>query len=359
MRVSCSRGLVTAIAALSISVIWAIFVANRPGSSVQAARAPFPGSPTQGPVTATPTFVGFPTDTATATATATPTDTPFGVPSPTSTATTNLLPVTATYSPTPSGTDTATATPAAVPDTHTMTGTVTVTSTRAGTGTVTDTASTTPTKSGTATKTGTPTKTATLTKTATITKTATVTRTATPVPPNALHVPAAATSTDTSPAVQGNTIATVRPRAVAVTYYFAEGYTGQAAATGNVGYLETLNLLNPTAAPAPVTITYYFAGQGRPISVSRMVPSQSAIRERVNGDVGPNRVVSAVVRSIAKIYASRTITRVGAKGDRLDGSTSLRRRRLPKAGTSRKASPARHSRNILPCSTPPPPARCP
>jgi hypothetical protein len=125
------------------------------------------------------------------------------------------------------------------------------------------------------------------------------------------------------PPIQGVIIATAPPRAIAVTYYFAEGYTGQAASNGKVSYLETLNLLNPSTARAPVTITYYFAGQGRPLSVSRMVGPQSALRERVNSDVGPDRVVSAVVRSTGKIYASRTITRIGAKGARLDGSTTL------------------------------------
>jgi hypothetical protein len=84
-----------------------------------------------------------------------------------------------------------------------------------------------------------------------------------------------------------------------------------------------LNLLNPGSQPASVTITYYFADGSSPLTVSRIVGAQSAMRESVNADVGPDRVVSASVTATQKILASRTITRMGATGKRLDGSTSL------------------------------------
>jgi len=108
-----------------------------------------------------------------------------------------------------------------------------------------------------------------------------------------------------------------------ITYYFAEGYTGQARTNGKVSSSEVLNLLNLGSQPVPITITYYFAGGGTPLIVTRVVGSQRAMRESVNADVGPDRVVSASIRSTQRIFASRTITRVGSGGKRLDGSTSL------------------------------------
>ena len=46
------------------------------------------------------------------------------------------------------------------------------------------------------------------------------------------------------------------------------------------------------------------------------------VRESVNTDVGPNKLVAAQVSSPGTIYASRTIARVAANGARLDGSTA-------------------------------------
>ncbi|MGH2391127.1 MAG: hypothetical protein ACRDIE_23270 [Chloroflexota bacterium] len=316
MRVSGNRGLITVLAALVFVSLLVVLVIERQNGAARAGRlngpAPFPfGSPTSAGLTATPTSFGFASATDTDTVTATPTATPADGPDPTDTATTNLTPATITFSPTPSGTPTATPTPTTAPDSPTGTGTVTATPTRTGTATTTSTT------------TRTPTKTATATRTPTTTKTATVTRTETPGPDDAQSAAPLSTAMDSPQPAQSTTASAAHPSSIAVTDYFAEGYTGQAATNGKVSYTETINMLNPTNSPAPVTITYYFADQGRSLSVSRMVGARSVLRERVNSDVGPDRMVSAVVRSKAKIYASRTITRIGAKGNRLDGSTSL------------------------------------
>ncbi len=307
MRVSGNRRLVTAFVVLTIVASLIFFVIERQDGPAQAGRlngpSPFPfGSPTPNGLTATPTPVGFASATDTDTVTPTPTETPAGGPDPTGTPTSNLTPVTITLSPTPSGTATASPTPSITPA---WTGTPT------GTGTITAT----PSRTDTATRTP--------TKTETSTKTTTVTRTGTPGPDDAQSTPPTATATDTDQPVQSAAAPTSHTTRVAVTAYFAEGYTGQAATNGKVTYTETLNVLNPTNAPAPVTITYYFADQGRSREVSRMVGAQSVLRERVNRDVGPDRVVSAVVQSKTKLYVSRTITRADAGRHRLDGSTSL------------------------------------
>ena len=107
-----------------------------------------------------------------------------------------------------------------------------------------------------------------------------------------------------------------------VTYYFAEGYTGQAATNGKATFTETLNILNPTANVAPVTISYYPEGGGTPTVVNKTVPPQSVLRQSVNADVGLDKVVSAAVASSQKIFVSRTITRVTAGGARLGSSTT-------------------------------------
>jgi hypothetical protein len=316
MRVSGHRRLVTAFVVLIVAASLMFIVIERQDGSAQAGRlngpSPFPfGSPTPNGLTATSTPAGFASATDTDTVTPTPTETPAGGPDPTGTATTNLTPATITFSPTPSGTATASPTFTIAPDSPTRTGTPT------GTGTITAT----PSRTDTTTRT--PTKTETATKTATATKTVTATRTGTPGPDDAQAAPPTATAADAAQPAQGAAASTSHPPNIAVTAYFAEGYTGQAATNGKVTYTETLNLLNPTKAPAPLTITYYFADQGRSRQVSRMVGAGSVLRERVNRDVGPDRVVSAVVQSKTKLYVSRTITRADAKGNRLDGSTSL------------------------------------
>ncbi|HVA90952.1 MAG TPA: hypothetical protein VNL71_14050 [Chloroflexota bacterium] len=302
MRVPGNRGAVTGILAVGLCALVILLAWERVGTSVQARRAAtrswFPGSPTPGPVTATSTPVGFQSATETPTETPTATDTPVGADTPTSTATTNLTPVTVTF--TPSNTDT-----------PSVTQTPTSTATLTGTATDTATASGTPTSSGTPTGTSTP--------------TATGTPSATSSPSSS---PTGSPGATGSPTAAGSSLSTQDGGVAAAptgadTTYFAEGYTGQAGANGKVTYTEVLNLLNPGAQPAPVTITYYFAGGGSPLTVTRLVGSQSAMRELVNADVGPNRVVSASVTSAQKIFASRTITRVDASGNRLDGSTSL------------------------------------
>lgn len=129
------------------------------------------------------------------------------------------------------------------------------------------------------------------------------------VPPTATPVAAAATPTATAP---------IAP----ITAYFAEGYTGQAASNGRASFDEGLNILNPGAVPAPITITYYVQGASAPIVVSRMVPQAALLRESVNLDVGPDKLVAAQISSPRRIYVTRTIDRAAANGGRLDGSAT-------------------------------------
>jgi hypothetical protein len=103
--------------------------------------------------------------------------------------------------------------------------------------------------------------------------------------------------------------------------YFAEGYTGQASATGNVSFSESLNILNVGASSNPITITYFLQGSA-PITVNRTVPATSVLRESVNTDVGPNQLVAASIQSSGLFSASRTIDRVTASGQRLDSSAT-------------------------------------
>jgi len=107
-----------------------------------------------------------------------------------------------------------------------------------------------------------------------------------------------------------------------ISYYFAEGYTGQIGTNGKATYTETLNILNPTCAYTPVTISYYSAAGGTPQVVNALVSPASELAENVNSDVGPDKMISAVVSSPNRIYVSRTINRMGTAG-RLDGSTTV------------------------------------
>ena len=106
------------------------------------------------------------------------------------------------------------------------------------------------------------------------------------------------------------------------TLSFAEGYTGKAATNGEATFTEVLNLLNPGATAAPVKIAYYVQGSAEHRVVERTVGTNSTLRESVNSDVGPDRLVSAVVTSSERIYATRTITRIALDNGALDGSTA-------------------------------------
>ena len=111
------------------------------------------------------------------------------------------------------------------------------------TNTLTTTATPTATPSTTPTTTGTSTTTATASTTSTSTATVTFTPTPTTTPTQTGTVTATPTPTATSSPV--------------VTYYFAEGYTGQATTNGKATYTETLNVLNPGGATAYVTCLLY------------------------------------------------------------------------------------------------------
>ena len=132
------------------------------------------------------------------------------------------------------------------------------------------------------------------------------TATATPSPTFTAVVPPTATASPTSPT-----------RA-----YFAEGYTGQAATNGTASFTEVLNLFNPANAAAQAEITYYIQGSPQPLTLVRNVAAASVLRESVNGDVGENRIVAAVVTSPHRLYITRTLTRISPTGARLDGSTT-------------------------------------
>jgi hypothetical protein len=150
----------------------------------------------------------------------------------------------------------------------------------------------------------------------TSTPTATPTLTLTNTPTNTLTNTPTATGTTTNTPTITPTLTPV------ITYYFAEGFTGQAATNGKATFTEALNILNPSTGPAYVTITYYFDGGGTPVVVNRIVNPASELRESVNADVGNDKAVSAVVASPTKIFVTRTITRVTSSGGRLDGTTA-------------------------------------
>jgi hypothetical protein len=108
-----------------------------------------------------------------------------------------------------------------------------------------------------------------------------------------------------------------------IAYYFAEGYTGLASTNGKATFTETINMLNPTSLPAPVTISYYIVGNSTPQVVNQTVPPDTVLRENVNADVGPDKMVSAIVTSPTKLYVTRELDRVSSGNGRLDGSTTV------------------------------------
>jgi len=75
-----------------------------------------------------------------------------------------------------------------------------------------------------------------------------------------------------------------------ITWYFAEGYTGE-------GFNTWLSLANPGSADATATITYYFSDGSAPVTKVKTVPLFSRATVDVNADVGPNKEVSIKVES--------------------------------------------------------------
>ena len=71
-----------------------------------------------------------------------------------------------------------------------------------------------------------------------------------------------------------------------------------------------------------MTITYYIQGVITPTVTTRTVPAGTVLQESVNNDVGPDKVVAAVVTSAQALHVTRTMSRISASGARLDGSTT-------------------------------------
>ena len=213
------------------------------------------------------------------------------------------------------------------------TGAATAATTATGTGTATAASATgtaTATASGPTAVTTPPTGTATVapaTGTATVAP-ATGTHPLPPIAPatgTATVAPATGTATGTAAATATatGTPPTSSSNGTPTTAYFAEGYTGTAAGNGRATFTETLNILNPSTAPAPVTLTYYVQGTNAPLTISRTVAATSVLRENVNTDVGADKVVAAQVTSAQRVYVTRTMTRIAPDGSRLDGSATL------------------------------------
>jgi hypothetical protein len=134
-------------------------------------------------------------------------------------------------------------------------------------------------------------------------------------PPAVPITPTTAISTTLTPTLPLSSTA-------ATAAYFAEGYTEQANTPGHAGFTETLSLFNPGSTPALATIQYVIAGRTTPLVVTRTVPAQAVLRESVNGDVGPNQQVAAIVTSPETIYVTRSIERIDGSGAHLGGSTA-------------------------------------
>ena len=149
-------------------------------------------------------------------------------------------------------------------------------------------------------------------------------------PAATLQVQAPPTATPTpSPTFTASPLPTVTAPATSTSLpssptraYFAEGYTGQAATNGTASFTEVLNIFNPANTVARAEITYSIQGAAQPLTLVRDVAPGSVLRELVNGDVGPDRIVAAVISSPRRLYTTRTITRISPTSLRLDGSTT-------------------------------------
>jgi hypothetical protein len=116
--------------------------------------------------------------------------------------------------------------------------------------------------------------------------------------------------------------ATPAVQSTVTTDYFAEGYTGQAATNGKATFTEVFNILNPSSSAATATITYYIQDSTTPVVVTRQIAASAMLRESVNSDVGPDKLVAAVITSPQALVTTRTMTRVSASNSRLDGSNT-------------------------------------
>lgn len=137
-------------------------------------------------------------------------------------------------------------------------------------------------------------------------------------PPLASSTPLAAFTA--APSLTPTPTATPMPVQQTATY-FAEGYTGRASTNGQATFTEALNLLNPGPISAAISITYYIQGSAVSLTIQRTIGPTSVLREQVNNDVGPDKVVAAVVHAPADVVVTRTILRTAANGKRLAGSS--------------------------------------
>jgi hypothetical protein len=97
-------------------------------------------------------------------------------------------------------------------------------------------------------------------------------------------------------------------------WYFAEGFTGQGP---SVFFHETITLLNPNDQTTTGAITYEFP-DGSTESLPLQVAAHGLLVQDVNNDLGPNRIVSALVQTDQPIAAERTILRSNAAKRGLD-----------------------------------------
>jgi len=125
------------------------------------------------------------------------------------------------------------------------------------------------------------------------------------------------TITNLSPTTPGGV-----PSGQATTIYFAEGYTGRFATNGRADFDEYISVLNPDNFAKTVTFTYQLQSGAAAVMTSTTVPANSDILHLVNGDVGNDQIVSAIVSSDGRIAAERIINRTAPTG-KLDASSSL------------------------------------
>jgi len=134
---------------------------------------------------------------------------------------------------------------------------------------------------------------------------------------NFTTTPITVTGVSTSTAPPGGV-----PSTQATTIYFAEGYTGRFATNGKADFDEYISVLNPDNFAKTVTFTYQLQTGAAPVVTSTTVPANSDILRLVNGDVGNDQIVSAIVSSDGRIAAERIINRTAPSG-KLDSDSSL------------------------------------
>jgi hypothetical protein len=127
-------------------------------------------------------------------------------------------------------------------------------------------------------------------------------------------------------------------------WLFAEGYTG-------LGFDTFLTILNPQPVDAPLTVTYFLAGDQPPRVHQRVAPASSRLTIAVhdpNDGVGRDQAVSMLVESAVPggiVVERPSYFRYGPAGAMTGGHTGWVRRLRGWPGTSPMAAPS-------PASTP-------